>query len=70
MVDIYPIRPANPQMAALKVIGKAFDAVRNVTDKPVIFIAQAFGGGESYVRAPSTGEERVMTVSTRGGALV
>ena len=44
-------------------IGPALDRVRAVTDKPIIFIAQAFGGGESYPRAPTAEEERLMTVS-------
>ena len=42
-------------------IGPALDRVRAFTDKPIIFIAQAFGGGESYPRAPTAAEERLMT---------
>ena len=42
-------------------IGPALDRVRKFTDKPIIFIAQAFGGGEAYPRAPTAAEERLMT---------
>ena len=42
-------------------IGPALDRVRAFTDKPILFIAQAFGGGESYPRAPTAVEERLMT---------
>ena len=34
--------------------------LRNTTDKPIVFVAQSFGGREVYTREPSAQEERIM----------
>ena len=55
-----PCQAATKQHGAAT-IGPALDRVRAFTDKPIIFIAQAFGGLEGYPRAPTAAEERLMT---------
>jgi hypothetical protein len=53
--------PCDLRPDGVRRISWALDRVRAVSDKPIIFIAQAFGGGEGYPRAPTVAEERVMT---------
>lgn len=55
--DIYPVAHHMPVQSQ---ISPGIDLLRNHTDKPIVFVAQSFGGREVYTREPSAQEERIM----------
>lgn len=55
--DIYPVAHHLPVQGQ---IVPGIDLLRNHTTKPIVFVAQSFGGREVYTREPSAQEERIM----------
>eukprot|EP01045_Picozoa_sp_COSAG04_P009693 COSAG04_NODE_570_length_12539_cov_703.972910_1_plen_469_part_10 len=61
MPDIYPVQVhPNHCWECVQAISATLDHIRSSTSKPIWLIAQAFGGNEDMVRAPSPFEERIM----------
>jgi hypothetical protein len=55
--DIYPVAHHMPVQSQ---VAPGISLLRNHTEKPIIFVAQSFGGREVYTREPSAQEERIM----------
>ena len=55
--DIYPVAHHLPVQG--QIVG-GIGLLRNTTDKPIVFVAQSFGGREVYTREPSAQEQRIM----------
>jgi hypothetical protein len=57
LADIYPVTHGLPVEGK---IVPGIELLRNHTDKPIVLVAQSFGGREVYWREPSVQEERLM----------